>query len=83
MFSLIESWENSDLKQEEFANQHNISMAKFKYWLKKYRKHNQLDEFVQINSPVSAEFIVRYPNGVEVLVPTTISTDNLKSLVYL
>ena len=84
MFGLIESWENSNLKQKDFTSQHNISMAKFKYWLKKYRNQNKADEdFVQIKPDTSADYLIKYPNGVEVLVPVNTTLENLKTLIYL
>lgn len=84
MFSFIESWENSNLKQKDFTSQHNISMAKFKYWLKKYRNQNKADEdFIQIKPETSADYLIKYPNGVEVLVPSNVGSHNLKTLIYL
>lgn len=86
MFSLIESWENSNLKQKDFTSQHNISMAKFKYWLKKYRDYNRnnaAEDFVQIEPETSTDYLIKYPNGVEILVPSNVGSHNLKTLIYL
>lgn len=86
MLNLIASWKNSDLKQKDFTSQHNISMAKFKYWLKKYRDYNPNkcdEEFIQIKPETSAGYVIKYPNGVEVVVPVNAPAENLKSLIYL
>lgn len=37
MFSMVESWRESDFSHEKFCNENGVSVSKFKYWQKKYR----------------------------------------------
>jgi hypothetical protein len=37
MFPLIEKWQESGLPQASFCAEHQISLAVFGYWLRKYR----------------------------------------------
>ena len=38
MFPLIERWHNSGLTQQRFCEEHDLSLAVFGYWLRKYRE---------------------------------------------
>lgn len=38
MFDLIEQWQQSGKSQNQFSTEHNIKLATFGYWVKKYRQ---------------------------------------------
>ncbi len=40
-FAMIRRWQESEIRQKQFAEQENISMNNFQYWLKRYRKINE------------------------------------------
>lgn len=40
MFELIEQWQQSGLSQKQFIIEHDIKLATFGYWVKKYRQHH-------------------------------------------
>lgn len=39
MFELVEQWQQSGLSQKQFILEHDIKLATFGYWVKKYRQH--------------------------------------------
>jgi hypothetical protein len=41
MCSLVEQWKESGTSQKQFSTRHNIKLATFLYWVKKYRAHAQ------------------------------------------
>ena len=57
----------------------------FQYWLRKYRKENSNTEaFISIESNEMPGIIhIRYPNGVEVILPVGIKHQTLHSLISL
>ena len=40
MFELVEQWQQSGLSQKQFILEHDIKLATFGYWVKKYRQHH-------------------------------------------
>lgn len=39
MFELVEQWQRSGKSQQLFSSEHNLKLATFSYWIKKYRQH--------------------------------------------
>ena len=39
MFELVEQWQQSGKSQKQFILEHDIKLATFGYWVKKYRQH--------------------------------------------
>jgi transposase-like protein len=69
MFQMIEQCHSSGLSKKEFCEQHQIAPAKFYYWQKRYREHQQPDGFLPVkignSKKTSAEPVqIHYPNGV-------------------
>ena len=48
MFCIIEQWENGSENKKEVCNEHNLSICKFDYWLKKYRNSSVPTNFIEI-----------------------------------
>ena len=73
MFSLIEKWQQGNQTQKDFCQEHDIKLATFHYWQKKYRNQNpkDLSGFIPmvISSSDSRTVEIRYPNGVIVQLP--------------
>lgn len=40
MFELVEQWQQSGISQKQFTHAHDIKLATFGYWVKKYRQHH-------------------------------------------
>lgn len=58
MFTLIESWEQSNQPQADFCTQHNIALSKFGYWRSKWlalhsSSSSEPPSFVEIAPPTS------------------------------
>jgi len=43
MYNLVEQWQQSGVSQKQFSAEHNIKLATFSYWAKKYRISKQGD----------------------------------------
>jgi hypothetical protein len=82
MITLVKEWHQSGLSQAEFAKAQNIKLAKLRYWIHKQR-HGETDRsgFIQLNGLPSAGISIRYPNGVELILPTRLPAGYIKMLI--
>jgi len=82
MFTLVEQWQQSGLSQTEFARVQNIRCRKLQYWIRKHGQ-NEIKEtgFIQLNGLSASGISIRYPNGVEMLLPSHTPAGYLKILV--
>jgi hypothetical protein len=82
MLALVEQWQQSGLSQTEFARVHTIRSGKLRYWIHKHL-HNEVagSGFIQLNGLPSAGISIRYPNGVELLLPSQMPAGYIKMLV--
>ena len=99
MFLAIELWKESGLSQYNYCMQNNLSINTFKYWYKKYPKgqvpqrSKQLRPFIPVHIPqvlntaspgMEAECIsIRYPNGLQISCPVSLSIEQLRTLIML
>ncbi|MBW1612694.1 MAG: hypothetical protein JRJ57_01695 [Deltaproteobacteria bacterium] len=88
MFSLIEKWNNSGIKQKDFCDRHDLSLPTFLYWLRKYRQAQSSapGSFIQVDvdtpGNTSGEDIqIHYPNGVTVSLDKRVSISRIKALI--
>lgn len=67
MFKLVEEYENSGLTQREFAQQHEIKLPTFTYWLRKKRSASD-SGFLELRPSFDLEdcLEIHYPNGVRI-----------------
>ena len=85
MQELVAQWQQSGMSQIGFAQTHDLKIHTFKYWINKFRDQHQSDSmFIQLQSKVvSTEISLRYPNGVELRLPSQTPVQFIKNLVYL
>jgi transposase-like protein len=82
MLSLIDNWKESGMSQVEFAREHQIGLAKFRYWINQQRKGQAAGPaFVELNSFSQTGIRIRYPNGVELCLPAQTSVVVIRSLI--
>ena len=82
MFGLVNKWQRSGQSQLEFANEHEISLHTLKYWIYKHRKQNESpDGFIRLEQITTPEICLKYPNGVELLIPVQTPINFLKELI--
>jgi len=97
MFSMIASWQQSDLTQKDYCEQHSIRYHVFHYWYKKYRDTQSVPakehSFIPLQVPpgVTAAAGNVTPGGVyaEIILPDgrrllfhqPVSADYLKALI--
>ena len=84
MFSLVEQWQQSGMSQVAFAKANNIKLFTLRYWINKVRQQqNRSQGFIQLNEPAVADICLRYPNGVELLLPVHAPMSLIKGLINL
>ncbi len=84
MFSMVEQWQQSGMSQIAFARSNNIKLFTLRYWINKIRQQQEESSaFIQLNEPTGTSIILRYPNGVELLLPVHTSASRIKGLVNL
>lgn len=82
MLSLIDKWKESGMSQVEFAREHRVGLAKFRYWIDQQRKGQpEGPGFIELNSFSGQGISIRYPNGVELSLPAQTSVVALRSLI--
>lgn len=82
MFGMVEQWQESGLSQAAYAQSQNVSLIKFRYWIRKYHQSQEQGAFVQLNGFCSSYGIsIRYPNGVELTLPAQTPAAVVKSLI--
>ncbi len=70
MIALVTEWKESGKTQVSFAQEHEISLYTFKYWIYKFRQEGTTPGgFIRLDQIAAPELCLRYPNGVELLVP--------------
>ena len=84
MLSLVERWQQSGQSQVEFAGNNNIKLFTLRYWINKSRQsRNDGEPFIQLTDPVGSPVCLRYPNGVELLLPVHTPVSLIKGLIQL
>jgi hypothetical protein len=43
MYNLVEQWQQRGISQKQFSDEHDIKLATFMYWVKKYRIQKQCE----------------------------------------
>ena len=82
MITMVEQWRQSGLSQAGFAQVQNVRLAKLRYWIHKQRQgETHGSEFIQLNGLPSSGISIRYPNGVELILPAHVPAGYLKSLI--
>ena len=87
MFSLIEGWKKSGMKQKEFCAEKQIALPKFQYWMKKYSsQHEGAGDFVAVkvsglSLPSASMLEIHWPDGKRVVFHAPVEACFLKALL--
>ena len=83
MHALVRQRKDSGLSQARFAAQHKLTLVKFRYWIKKQKEPTGIEPaFVQLKGFVQQSISLRYPNGVELVLPTQTPVQILNALIH-
>lgn len=83
MTTIVKTWADSGLTQVEFAKTHNIKLATLRYWIAKNRRVSEHGpSFIQISGPVTSGIHIRYPHGVELMLPFQTPLGVIRSLIH-
>jgi hypothetical protein len=82
MLTLVEQWQQSGMSQAEFARVQNLTLVKFRYWIRRYKQQNDaVPGFIQLNGFTGGDISIRYPNGVELGLPAQTPVGVIRSLI--
>jgi hypothetical protein len=82
MTAMVEQWRQSGLSQAGFAQVQNIKLAKLRYWIHKQRQGDTPGSgFIQLSGLTSSGISIRYPNGIELILPAQVPAGYLKMLI--
>ena len=80
----VKNWQESGLSQVEYSRNHDIKLATLRYWIFKYRQSiEDQPAFIQISGINSQSIHIRYPHGVELVLPAQVSAGLLRSLIHI
>jgi len=83
MESLAKGWQESGMTQVQYAETNKVSVHTLKYWLYK-RRMEKTTGFIQISDLyLGQEFVIRYPQGVELKIASTTPITVIRSLINL
>jgi transposase-like protein len=84
MATIIQNWQESGLSQSEYARTHDIKLVTLRYWILKHRQSSDdRPAFIQLNGISSQDIHIRYPNGVELILPRQASAGLLRTLIHI
>jgi transposase-like protein len=83
MFSLIEKWHQSGIRQQAFCQEHDITFSTFYYWLKRYRRGIEESSFLPVEISSGSNIEIRYPDGIILQLPSGVKLSTLKQLLNL
>jgi hypothetical protein len=84
MLSMVDRWKASGMSKADFARTHQVNLAKFRYWINTQRKGTEgTPAFIELNGFSDQDMIIRYRNGVELVLSAQTPVVVLRSLINL
>jgi hypothetical protein len=83
MQQLVTRWQVSGKSQRAFAAENNLNYYTFRYWVDKLVKSKESGGFIQIYTRSTGKFTlcVRYPNGIELYLPSGTPAKTILQLI--
>ncbi len=82
MYQHYQQWKQSRLSQVEYVETHQLKIHTFKYWIQKFNKEQPKSSgFIAIDTLIPSEINIRYPNGVELAIPSQTSMNVIRELI--
>lgn len=77
-----QQWKQSRISQVEYATRNQLKIHTFKYWIQKFNKEQSKSSgFIAIEPLLPTEINIRYPNGVELALPSQTSLKIIRELI--
>ena len=83
MAAIISDWQSSGLRQVEYAGAHGFKLNTFRYWVSKQRQSGEQPAFIQIGGTITQGIRIRYPHGVELILPVQTPVGILRTLIHI
>lgn len=83
MYQLVWQWQTSGKSQRAFTSANNINYYTFRYWVKKFQEGKDTPGFIQLNARTNGRnsLCIRYPNGIEIYLPSNTPSKTLLQLI--
>ncbi len=82
--AIIEDWRESGLSQVEYARTHDVKLSTFRYWIsRQLQAADDQPAFIEVGGFDNRVIHIRYPHGVELVLPAQVPAGLLKSLIHL
>ena len=82
--AVIEDWQASGLSQIEYARTHDIKISTLRYWISRQRQAtDDQPAFIEVSGFDNRVIHIRYPHGVELVLPAQVPAGLLKSLIHI
>jgi hypothetical protein len=83
MLQLVRLWQQSGKSQRTFAAENKLNYYTFRYWIEKFVEKDDKPVFVQLNSRANNRnsLCVRYPNGIEIHLPSGTPAKTILQLI--
>jgi transposase-like protein len=83
MDSTVADWRESGMSQTDYARTHGIKKSTLRYWIAKTGTSGNQSDFIQVGLPVGQNIRIRYPQGVELILPVQTPAGMLRMLISL
>jgi hypothetical protein len=84
MDALVADWRESGMSQKDYARTHGIKISTIRYWIAKSGKSGlPQPDFIQVGVPSGQNIRIRYPHGVELILPVQTPAALLRMLISL
>jgi hypothetical protein len=84
MVDVVMDWQVSGASQKEYSRLHDLKLSTLRYWVKKLRKpDDRQPAFIRVGGLGAQGIHIRYPHGVEVVLPAQAPAGLLRMLISL
>lgn len=83
MVSMVDRWQYSGMSKVDFAKAEGFPVSKLHYWMRSIKeKSDTHNSFIQLNGYGEHQHInIRFPNGVELMLPAQTPIGVIRSLI--
>jgi len=82
--AIVQDWQSSGLSQVEYARIHDYKLTTLRYWISRHREASKSQSgFIQLSGGGSHGIHIRYPHGVELVLPFQTPAGLIKSLIHI
>ena len=87
MAAIVADWQASGMSQLEYAKLHNFKIGTLRYWVARQRRiREKSGAFIQLSAKsvqpgASQQIHIRYPHGIELMLPSHTPVQVIRALI--